>query len=468
MLRNGDEKILDVLNIITNVFTALFISIVFFVNIFNFTSFQNVNILLWLYIYVIIMSILQIIKCLLAGSKYFPKVAYDFAILSIPPIIISIMLLPYILGISNANNNTFGYLDVWHLSAVSVLSVVMFAYIIALNFSSKSGQKFFIRWFDNGIFISSILMLLGASFVVPAFGLLLVLILPSYLIRFHSQKTILSKVKIFLIILIGISNLFSILLNLDTYIDIAQNIIIVYNLLFILFILFLLAKRKFDFSTILIDIKKAVKHFLKSKMTIKQNIKIIITGFIFIFFLVSSIWLIESGLLKLNIEAIFNDYVNYFRDISSLKQLLLGNNISLSSTYQLSLLESYGLLGLIILWIIIGFIIYKQIYMLKRNSDIIHKSIFIALIAFMIWSFIYNINATLLICFWMLIGIIMIINRPYDIALEKAKIIHPHIKNIDKQRIFEAVRILLIIFSVIIMFIALHGLSDIVNRGMFY
>jgi hypothetical protein len=198
-----------------------------------------------------------------------------------------------------------------------------------------------------------------------------------------------------------------------------------------------------------------------------QNVNIIIGGLIAIFFIVSNIWLLSLGYLQGITSQIISYYTDYFSSLNDFGKAMIGNGIAVDDTFVLSMFSSYGILGASIIIFVTAYIIYshfRNVLKTKKSSFLL-----IAVLSLIFWMLVSNINVTMLVLFWILIGMIIVVDRKTDLGLLDAKVLdYKRIKDKQKRKYIMYTRTVLIIVVAVVTLLFVYALDQLLRQGVFF
>lgn len=480
---------LFILTRLSQLTTLLYIFFIFSSFIFRFSAFSNLNTLIFSYIYIIVIGVLQFIRLILGGEEHLKKVSYDLLILTLPPVVIGVSLLN-----SGTDIDTFGKQNSWDFAPLSLLIGIIFAYLIGLNFSFKNGAKYLRMFFDLGLLVGTIIFLFSRdSFYfqnsVTFINYLALLLAPYYVLRFFSENSKWKKVLYSVILGSSIVLLFQeinemySLLNSNSFYRLyfkPQVILalIWYQIFAVGLLIGFLIKIKFK----LVDYVKNINHQIDQsiKGNIKNDLRKLITAHLktlfvlsmSLFSIITLSWLLVSNYLQNYIKTFFREWKILF-EIDGIKALFLGNGLSSSYNHVLSIIESYGIIAFGIFLTVIFSIFYNQIKKIRSSKlEVLKQSRFhniIGLISIVIFAFSFNITTLIFIVFWYFISQFLLYDREENSEVKRFQMIDFGSVGDKQIRILLlALRYILIVGIIIGSIFVIKAIFNGIDGGLFY
>lgn len=479
------QNLLEVLHSLSYIITAVFLMFGLSSYIFGISEYGELDILIWLYLFIIIMSGIQIAKFLLGGENWFPKVTYDFFLLTIPPVIIGSLLIS-----SYDQIDTFGELGTWHIAPITILSVVMISYLLALTFSNKKGENFLWNVLTWGLIISGSFYLFvqnsslfGEKYFDVRMDTLVMLLAPLFVLRLLNSPSFLQKISsglmtilAFIFLATGVDEFYDELGARNYFNDYKSEtlwIIVYYIICILLYYLIFFINIKFDirnyvtkFHKRLID-KTDKTGKLNVLVLLKDNYKIVIgiTGLMFAFVGIS--WLVGKRFLEASLGNIVDDW-SKLDDISGFGSWVVGDGIESVSNHFLSIMYSYGLVSIITIGLVLCVMVFSEAKkILVSSREVLLQNRFyylLGLISLISWKFLFNLSISMNIVLAVFVAFLMISGRERDIDYSKFSIINFNSLKDDQIKIaVNILRWILLVLTLIGLVIISNGLFNVVE-----
>ncbi len=483
------QNLLEFLNYSTYVLVGIYLLTVFSSYLFQFSRYGELDVLLFSYVFLLVFIGIHFTRFLLGGEIFFSKVAYDIIILVIPPVVIMSLMLS-----GGTEIDTFGKYGTWAIAAITILSSVMSAYLFALNFSNKAGEKFLQRFFDIGLIIGGIIYILVNNFEIfevdistVYINFIIAVLAPAYLLRLYNKKVrITERVTSILLLLLSIyfySDMITVFrseLEARAYFSFYKvpviQITLSYLLFTIIFLTYFLYKRKFNLLGYFKELNKRVNKSLTGRLKsdivrIFSEVWGVILGIIVsLFVVISTLGFIIPGYVK----EFFADAIENWKtltDIGGVKELLIGTGLSNSGIHPVSIIFSYGLVPVLIFLAMIGYILFKELKNINYTKLFEDKNLFrlILFAGLILWSLVFDFNVMIMFIFWFVIGQMMIANRESELKFDKVKIVEfSSIKDPQYRTLVASFRFILILVVVIGVAILVNSLFDALEGNLFY
>lgn len=440
--KNNSEKLLYFFNKFSIFAICFYLATFLIVNIFNIYVFSEVELIVYTYVLMILMSAVQLSKMILGGERYFGKTAFDILVLFIPPTFI----IPFLLSFATTEIQTlptFGTNATWHVSIVMFLALVILAYIIALNFSNKKHEDKIINYLKIGLILGLI------------FGLL----------KLPNELTVLDVKTTFMIILPGI--MYSILNrgfkkdiivnSLITILGIGYFLYIIFNqasdnrytgILFLYLIIALL----FTLNLVRRNIRSIVDSLKQKNFNFAQRRELLIA---FVFIVITLIAVLANNYGVQFVENVINQHKSFVDNIESPKNFLIGSASLVKAINSLSIINAYGIVAFAIFTLINVYILFKLFTERRLRPEI--KPLFLTWLMFILSMFILRVDTVFMLIYSIYLGYIMVKMRSEDVDIDSYQPTSlDKITNIQTRRILFYVRLLSIpvIFVIAALFIS--------------
>jgi hypothetical protein len=363
----------------------------------------------------------------------------------------------------------FGTLQTWNTAGITLLSVIIFAYILAINFSYKRGFKNIQFWFEFGLIVAGITRFINPSLVVPDIDFLLVLLVPVFIFRLFNVDSLRLKFTSLILSILGVliaATMSFLNINLADYNWGIEHALFIFNLLLVLFWGYNLYKKRKHLKKFLSKVSKGSTIEFSLPKFDYRSISALKNLIVIIFFIGSVYYLINNGF----IEDTFDNFIAGFTDTigkSNIQELFLGKGVSLETNFFLNIMDAFGIVGVGVFLISIGVVLFSEIKKLTKKFEVGRFSFVLAQSIFILTGIFFQLTTLMVFVQFTYISFSMINARTGEFDFEQYQ--YMSIKGIKDKR----VRIFLNILKFLLILIALVGvvaviasLTSIIGRNL--
>jgi hypothetical protein len=391
----------------SNIILLLFAATLFIPDLFD-----NLVLIAWLYLAIVLLVVFQFIKKIWFKGDFFAPVSYDVLFLLFTTIIA--------FSLFNSSLNVDNKFNVWGgqaarmMSGISMVSYWFLYYFFLHNHNTQKHLNRFIKIFAYSFVIGFIISL----FVVPnyfdVFNQVLILTLPLWifmsLVAFRQSKIYIVNLILSLIAML-----------------IVQDPIMITSMIVGLMtgIVLLIVKYKLKLKEMFIKFDSDIDKFSEKKLNLIEILEKN-TAVIFITTSVPIILILFFWIISENTNLISETMSSYIFQ-ENITSLLFGSGLTVTSaTFLNNMIDVFGIIGVLFFFVLVLVILSKTIksFVIESTKDS-HEYVLlgfgISLIAILTAIFLANITDITFIVFWLLIAIVV---QYKNLFIDKAKKSH--------------------------------------------